>query len=232
MKISILLPSRGRPKAAAECIRSAIDTADEPDGMETVLRMDEDDNAGAYRDACFRLPHIVPMARPRALMSNNWNDAWVNATGEILMHCGDDIRFRTQGWDTMVRAAFEAYPDRIVFVHGDDGSEVWKERFGTHGFIHQRWAKAVGYFVPPHFSADWNDTWLNDVANSLGRRVYIPAMVTEHMHWSFGKGPKDETATDIVRRAGSDGNEGKYQAMGPMRAVDVEKLRALLGTTE
>lgn len=236
MKISILLPSRGRPEALTECIASALETADSTtlDDIEFVLRLDTDDKTmHRYYSAMGEHPKITGpfvhgIMQPRGLMSNNWNDAWANATGEILMHCGDDIRFRTQGWDTMVRKAFAAYEDRIVFVHGDDGSDVWKDRFGTHGFLHQRWCQAVGYFVPPYFSADWNDTWLNEVANSLGRRVYIPALVTEHLHWSFKKGPKDQTAQDIVRRSQTDGNEAKYQGMGHLRAADAEKLRKVM----
>ena len=57
----------------------------------------------------------------------------------MLGQMGDDIVLRTLGWDQLVEAVFERWPDRIVFVHGRDG------------FLHRRWVDTLSYFVPPAF---------------------------------------------------------------------------------
>ena len=50
-----------------------------------------------------------------------WNRCYEISSGDIVMHCGDDIRFRTKGWDTKVLNKFKEYKDKIVLVYGDDG---------------------------------------------------------------------------------------------------------------
>ena len=47
-----------------------------------------------------------------------------------------------------------------------------RKNFLTHGFLHRNWVETVGYFVPPYFSSDFNDTWLNEVADMIGRKIY------------------------------------------------------------
>ena len=121
---------------------------------------------------------------------------------------------------------FDGYPDRIVFVHGRDG--IHDASFGTHGFIHRRWVDTVGYFVPPYFSSDYNDTWLNEVANALGRRVYLPGLYTEHMHPVAGKAPWDATYHERMERHTRDGVDALYVSKRHERLADVERLRAVL----
>jgi hypothetical protein len=152
-----------------------------------------------------------------------WNECWRHAHGPILMHCGDDIVFRTQGWDTMVRNVFERYPDRIVFVHGDDG--YWQDRLGTHGFLHHRWTEAVGTFCPPYFSSDYNDAWFTEVARELDRKVYLPDLLTEHLHPAFGKAPMDQTHLERIERGRRDNVDQRYIDLAPERAEWVTTLR-------
>jgi glycosyl transferase/beta-hydroxylase protein BlmF len=162
----------------------------------------------------------------RIVLSQMWNECAKVARGDILMHCGDDIVFASHGWDTLVENAFNNQPDKILFVHGRDGFH--EDRFGTHGFIHRKWMETVGYFVPPYFSCDWNDTWLNDVANMLGRRHYIEAIYTEHMHPDFHKREKDQTDLDRIDRGQRDGVMALYQEKLPEREADAAKLRAVM----
>jgi hypothetical protein len=144
----------------------------------------------------------------------------------LVANCGDDIIFRTQGWDTLVRQHINSYPDKIAFVHGMDG--IQNEKLGTHGFLHRNWVKAVGYFVPPYFSCDYNDTWLTDVSNMIGRRVYEPRIYTEHMHWAVGKQPRDQTYADTTARGHRDNVTAMYESMLPKRQEDARKLKEFI----
>lgn len=144
----------------------------------------------------------------------------------LVANCGDDIIFRSQGWDTLVRKHINSFPDKIAFVHGMDG--IQNERLGTHGFLHRNWVNTIGYFVPPYFSCDYNDTWLTDVSTMIGRRIYEPAIYTEHMHWAVGKQPKDQTYSETMARGHRDNVTQMYHNFLPKREEDARKLKVFI----
>lgn len=220
--ISILLPTRGRPDNVRRILDSAYRTAETD--VEFCVYLDEDDRT---RHETQRLLSSGCQATwvegPRVVLSEMWNRCWELARYDVAMHCGDDIVFRTSGWDQRVLDEFERHPDRLVFVHGDDGFQ--RGNIGTHGFLHRRWIETVGYFVPPYFSSDFNDLWLSEVADALDRRVYLPNVYTEHMHPAAGKGEWDRTHQERLKRHQRDGVENLYRTLDHERAADVEKLR-------
>lgn len=217
--ISILLPTRGRRDNLIRLWGSIVETTDNIDDIEMIVAVDDDDTS--YDGLDFNIKKY-----PRMVLSEYWNECYKRAKGDILMHAGDDIIFRTDGWDTVVKEAFAEYPDHIAFVFGNDGSPH-NGTFGTHGFIHRKWAETVGYFVPPYFSSDFNDTWLNEVARAVGRHIHIP-ILTEHMHPDFDKAPLDDTYTDRVERHQRDNVNALYDSKAAERAEDAEKLKAVM----
>jgi hypothetical protein len=226
-RISLLCPTRGRPAGMRRLVESADRTA--AGTVEVVFYLDEDDAASiatARELAAARGGGIVALIGPRILLSATWNACAEQATAEVLMHCGDDIVFRSPRWDDLVLAAFAAVPDRILFAHGDDG--IWCDRLGTHGFLHRAWVDTVGYFVPPYFSSDYNDTWLTEVADALGRRRYLPDVVTEHLHPVVGKAGWDLTHRERLLRGERDNVAGRYAELAPQRALDAALLRAAM----
>lgn len=234
MRISILVPTRGRPENIKRLYKSVCDTAFDSSQIEFVFYVDEDDKTSF--DTIKSLGGIPVLVGPRIILSKMWNECAAIARGDIMMHCGDDIIFRSQHWDKLVIEKFDESKDKILFVHGDDGH--WGGQFGTHGFIHKNWMDTVGYFVPPYFSSDYNDTWLNEVANIIKRRVYIPEIVTEHMHFNImdeqgrPKGALDQTHADRIQRHNEDGVEEIYKSKEVERVADVEKLLVFIHAIE
>ncbi len=227
IKVSLLCPTRARPKEMARMWRSAVETAANPETVEVVFYLDNDDVAGICGlrlAAAVRAEQVRAVVGGRMILSKCWNAAAEIARGEIFMHCGDDIIFRSRGWDAVVAEKMSAFDDRIAFVYGRDG--IQDEKLGTHGFIHREWTRAVGYVVPPLFSSDYNDTWLNEVAERVGRKIYAPEIYTEHMHFAVGKGTKDATYRERLRRHREDGVDEMYQQTEPQRIADAEKLLA------
>lgn len=159
---------------------------------------------------------------PRILLSSMWNECQQIATHEIYQHSCDETIYRTVGWDTSVINAFVNWPDRIGLVYGRDG--IHDQNLATHGFITRAWVNAVGYFVPPYFSSDYNDLWLHEVAQSVGRLRFLPDVFTEHMHPAVGKGQLDQTHQDRLARHGQDGVDGLWNQLLPKRSEDVGKL--------
>lgn len=223
--ISLLLPSRGRPFNVKRLADSVMATADDVHDIEIIVYLDDDDPADYAAET---LPAIVKFfTTKRTLLSEYWNMAYEKAQGAILGHMGDDIVFQTKGWDTAVKEAFDKYPDKIVLVYGDDGDPNKDKNFGSHSFIHKNWVEAVGYFTPPYFSSDFNDTWLNEVADMISRKVKID-ILTEHMHPAFHKGEIDLTHAERYVRHWQDKNIEKYNATLSRREADAEKLRKVM----
>jgi hypothetical protein len=231
-RISLLLPTRQRPENFTRMYESAFGTADHPELLEVVCYIDEDDNS--YDSIDFYNLTKVRGSREYdgiANLSIMWNKCWENATGDIFMHCGDDIVFRTQGWDTAVREAINARPGKICFAWCNDVSpESNRNEFGTHGFVHRNWTDVVGRFVPPYFASDYNDTWFNDVARALGVTTYLDNYLTEHMHYSLGKSEIDQNTKERLDRHASQKPDQIYnsEAMQQERQEEIEKLRKFI----
>lgn len=220
--ISLLCPTRNRPGNVARMMASARATASGP--LEFVFYTDSD---APLPERITSAPDAVTIRGERIVLSAMWNECAAKASADIMMQCDDEVIFRSQGWDTMVLAAFGTIPDMIAFVHGRDLYQP-DGTFGTLGFLHRRWVDTVGYFTPPYFSCDYGDTWLNDVSNALGRRVYLRDVITEHCHPIAGKGTWDQTHLERLARGRQDNVAGLYESLASGRAADVAKLRAVM----
>lgn len=219
--ISVCCPTRGRPESMRRLAESIRATA--AGEVELVFYIDLDDGPSCAAAVELGARHFLG---ERIVLSDMWNACAAAASGDIVMQCADDIVFRTPGWDLEVEAAFARVPDRIALVYGND--LVHGPRLGTHGFIHRAWMDAVGYMLPPGFSCDMSDLWVNEVAEELGRRVYLPRVITEHMHPSVGKGRLDQTHRDRLARGRADDVTALYAARAGERAAHVAKLRAVI----
>lgn len=221
--VSVLVPTRNRPDNVRRLVESAHATAGGV--VQFVFYVDDDDpQRGQVQELASTTVRVVE--GPRVVLSECWNRCAEVATADILMHCGDDIVFRTPNWDKHVAAAFDGIRDRIALVHGRDG--VHDAALATHGFIHRRWMETVGYMVPPFFASDFNDLWLTEVADALGRRIFLPEVYTEHMHPAVGKGELDQTHQERLERHRVENCDQIWTDTAPLRAIDVEKLRAVM----
>lgn len=215
--ISVVMPTRGRPANVLRVIQSARETAELPPDF--VFYVDDDDAASLE---AVRSVGASVVVGERVVLSAMWNEAAKLAIHDVVMHCGDDIVFRTPGWDRIVLDEFERWPDRLVLVHGRDGFQ--DARLATHGFYHRAWIDTFGYLVPPYFASDYNDLWNTEVADSAGRRVYKPEIYTEHMHPVAGKAELDQTHRERLARHASENVDHAWHDLAGLRQVDKELL--------
>lgn len=229
MKISILCPTRGRVNNLQRLISSASNMTATKKEIEFVFYLDNDDLIGQqaveHVKNQFTDIQIMSCIGERIMLADTWNVCHKHASGEILMQCGDDIEFASPGWDEIVRKEFHKSDDKIIFVHGNDGA--YGDKYGTHGFVHQNWIKTLGYFLPPYFSSDYCDTWLNDVANKIGKRRYID-ILTRHHHPVFGLAEWDQTHQERLARHQRDKVEDIYKAKALEREIDALKLKQFI----
>lgn len=200
--------------------QSALDTADGE--IECVVYIDDDD----FSYSGLEMKNLVKVHGRRITLSKMWNRCYEEANYDYFMHAGDDLVFQTKGWDTKILNAFPK--DKIAFVHGRDGSPQDDIKFGTHGFLHRNWVEAVGYFVPPYFSCDYNDTWLNDVANKIDRHIMLNDVLIEHMHYAWKKRDMDKSDVERENRGNEDNVRALYDGLEKERAEDAGKLIGLL----
>jgi hypothetical protein len=222
--ISLLLPSRKRPEILRRMIQSVRSTADSD--VEIVVRFDDDDKSSME---AARKDGAIVFSGPRVReMTVYWNECYYSSHGKILCQANDDMVFTTKGWDTMLEKAFAEVPDRIMLAHGSDvfghGSN-----FGPHAFVHRKWIETLGYFIPPYFSSDFGDAWINEIANILGRRRFLPFNV-EHHHFSQGMAEVDENTKERLQRHQEDNPEVLYYSseMASERYRDAMKLAKLM----
>lgn len=222
--ISLLLPSRRRPKIFSRMVSSVRGTAKNP--VEIVARFDDDDlesAKSAEQDGARVL--IGPRIRN---ITAYWNECFDACHGEIVAQWNDDVVLVDKGWDILVEKAFAEVPDKILVCHGDD---IWGHRgnFGPHPFTSRRWVECLGVFIYPYYTSDFGDAGLNELADRLGRRRFVPFIV-EHHHYSYKKCEPDENTLERLKRHEEDDPDSTYYSSEKMqeRINHAQKLAKLM----
>jgi hypothetical protein len=90
--------------------------------------------------------------------------------------------------------------------------------------VSSRWHKEIEYF-PPHFWHFYADTWICEIAQSIGRQIFANDVVIDHRHAKFKKSEWDAT----YHRRGAP-QKSIWDRTSEERKQKAEKLKALLGT--
>ena len=192
--IALLVPSRKRASNVKRLVNSISNTAENKNNVTIYFYIDDDDfdtlrvvKSLKKRSDC-KIEYLVG---PRIIMSEMVNKLYPLTAEFILFFGADDIVFRTNGWDSIIIEAVEKVPDGIGLFYGDDlVTTQHAPDFATHPIVTRTWVDVVGYLSPPYFSCDYADTWLNDIADMVGRKFPLP-FVNEHMHPTVGKAEYD-----------------------------------------
>ncbi len=160
MKISVLIPSRGR----AFRLKTMLDTMR---GLESgkheiayVIGCDSDDpetNAMGYMLKLY--DHRVA---PRCMMRMSSLGAMVNLMieenpADAYVCVPDDVEILTPHWDEAIAVAWEAKPDGVWW---------WRTlavRPATYAVVSEKWRKASGKVWTDYFAFWWDDMWLLQV---------------------------------------------------------------------
>lgn len=199
LKISLLCPTRDRPEKALRLALSILETATHPQRVEILFYLDSDDPStedylSKFRthqqqlSRFLRCPFIIgdPIS-----ISKSWNELASRSQGDILIMAADDQTYDTPGWDVRLDAEIQKFPDNIFCMWFNDGH--WGEKLCTFPIVSRRWYTTLGYFTTGMFECLYDDLWIMDIGRILGRLHYIPDILTEHYHWSYGKSDIDPT---------------------------------------
>ena len=183
--ISFCCPSRGRPELA----KRLVDTATETQYGETEFLFylnDDDPKLEQYKDL---LDEKLYTVGPNQSTCYSWNLMCENATNDVVMLMGDDVRVQTKDWDKLIVNEINKYVDRILMVVPSDGRiktsgklgnepKLWgDEPLGAaHFAVHKNWTNTLGYLAPVFFWHWHVDSYTQKVARKLGRCLYLPTV--------------------------------------------------------
>ena len=179
------LPSRGRPASIARLAEAYTRTG----AMCRVhVRLDQDDPAlPAY--LALELPEgWTVQLGPRIGCQPCFNEPmelWPEAEGYGIL--GDDALPLTDNWDRILAEA--AGLDKIAYA----ADLLAGEAQVTYGIVGGDLARSIGFIALPGLIRLCSDTVLTLIGKRRGVLCYRPDVVIEHMHFSNGKAPFDET---------------------------------------
>ncbi len=158
--VSVLCPTRGRPKSLERALRSLTITASDPENFEFILRMDDDDPS--YNTVTLPKATIIT-GEPRGYNGTNiyFTECAAAASGRWLWLWNDDALQVTYDWDTIIAS----YGDGFRTI--SPRTNMWpipNQRMSIFPIIPKRWYEIFGY-LSPHTATD---TWIGDVAFGAG----------------------------------------------------------------
>lgn len=182
--ITVICPSRERPDKALGAFQSFIATVSNP-AVAMLFVVDQDDPLRAGYVA-HGLPIIDFLDYEMGGMGPPLNAAAqaLSHSSHILGFIGDDHRFRTQGWDSMVEKTLE---------HGGIcyGNDLSRPDLPTQVFMSSSIVRALGWMCLPGAKHLYLDNTWKTLGEKAGCLYYLPDMIIEHMHPVYGKAEHD-----------------------------------------
>jgi hypothetical protein len=195
-------PAGRRRRSDPGGVRESLEAADLPAGEVLLVAEPRVGYTGALNRAAARL----------------WDDV------DVLGAFGDDVVFRTHGWDERVRAAL-ATPGHRLRRRPDP-----RPNHPSAVFMSSAIAKALGWLALPATTHQWADDGWKRLGQATGCLRFLEGVVVEHEHPAVGKAEWDETYASVFtdERAKSD-YEGfiAWVESGGLEA-DAAKVRSVL----
>lgn len=171
--VTIVMATRGRPGSVAEVFQSLRETTAKKDRVSIWLYVDDDDavtieaiNKKQFPDPGFPVNWKIG-PRPGGLGETH-QALWLASgrTSQVYVTSVDDARFITPGWDDMVRAECDKYPDGVLLAFPHDPMTADQATYPIFGW---GWLNALGYIYPGYFPYWFDDKWVDQIGRMAGR---------------------------------------------------------------
>lgn len=186
--ITVLVPTRERPEAAEKLFQSFSATRTLP-STKIVFGLDHDDpmEYEYYRRLPLATVHVCEPGESGSL-SKVTNALSASFPATIQGMVNDDHRFRTQGWDRQITKVLSG---TTGVAYGND--LLMGEWLPTAVFLSGNIPQALGWFALPDCKHMYLDNSWKDIGHGLNSLHYLPNVVIEHLHYSAGKSPIDDS---------------------------------------
>jgi hypothetical protein len=182
----VLVPTRGRPKNAAEVLHAHKEFSCRSDLFFVIDN--DDETLPDYRSTVGveRIIEIENIKRGMAYPINAAAKRLVNDY-EFFTFVGDDHRFRTPDWDVALMRAIGSRPG---IGYGND--LLQGEALPTAVMMSSAIVRALGGMVPPRMQHLYLDNFWKKLGEDIKNLVYLPQVIIEHCHPIAGKADWDE----------------------------------------
>ena len=224
-RVSLLLPTRGRPRLVQRFLDSVAARARCVSDVEVVLYIDEDDVASHAIDHS-HVP-LVKLIEPFRSMGTCNTACFARASGDVIILMNDDVIIRTPGWDEAVLAYHASVGDQIYLAYGND---LFKgKKVCSFPILSRRTCRLLSEPFPARYRGGLIDYHLLDVFKRLdklghARIRYFPHLIFEHTHYRTGKVPFDETYARRERF----GDDWTFIALRDQRRLAAHTLAAAI----
>jgi hypothetical protein len=222
-RISLLLPTRGRPKLVERFLQSVVKQSAYPELTEVILCTDDDD-VGSH-GIIFSELELKQIVVPRQNMGAYNALCLQHASGGITIAVNDDIIIRTEGWDEKVRALDARYPDGIYLGYCND---LFKGRkISTFPILSRETCDLLAEPYPRIYKGAFIDIHLMDIFRRLENRghdriAYAEDIVFEHVHYRTNPEALDTTYSERSRF----GDDLTFIALADTRRLEADRLLA------
>lgn len=232
MKISVVIPTRGRPEQLWQAVTSLVEAARDPARIDVLIGVDDDDAATVRAFAvgyeftdwsttiCGAPTRFIAAPRPDTLGAVT-NNLAAKATGDIIMAFPDDFKI-SQGWDeALIHASNWAGDSPAAFYPNDPTHPDFPSIFA----VNRAWLETVGFLCAPWFPYWFADTWIYEVGFLSRRLIQFHATVGDFASRGETIGLRDiafwaqffeamrpfreRQAMEIAKRSGSYGSEAE-----------------------
>lgn len=185
MKISILHPSRGRPRQSFETIKKWILKADCKD-IEIIVSLDNDDPTLEYYNDLYSIygSTITVLRNYNKSAVEAINRAASIAQGNIMIVVSDDSDCPSR-WATRLLKCVEGKTDFVLKVR--DGIQP---KMITMPILDRKYFQRDGYIYNPAYDHCWADREFTEVAHRR-KRVITKNLLFRHLHYSALKKKPD-----------------------------------------
>ncbi len=215
MKLSVLIPSRGRPFRLGDAIGIMSGLESVRHEVRYVVGCDSDDPETLA--AC----HVLRLGNPRishrcfvrrASLGSMINQMIEENPADAYVCLPDDVAVLTRNWDEAIADAWLAKPDGVWW---------WRTlavRPATYAIVSEKWRRAAGQVWTDYFPYWWDDMWLLQVwlMASNGPMLSIAAVL-------------DDQAQNTQRMRDLRFWSDFYTAMKDKRREQARKIASALG---
>jgi hypothetical protein len=194
MRILYKYASRSRPDKFRRGLESIAQNS-VSDNYVVLATLDSDDPAieqyrKELRECSIASQVIATVATSKNKIDAINRDLNVVQDWDILVNMSDDMVFTAQGFDEVIRLAFDDNTD--LFVHFSDGFQ--KSNISTMSIMGRKYFERDGYIYHPDYKSLWCDVEATEVAKLRGCYKYMGDNINilTHLHVAWGKAEWDD----------------------------------------
>lgn len=195
MNLVCKIPTRGRPEKFFATLVSFVTKQSEKNNVQYLISIDDDDETMPLESINntlidMRVDDICTViSAPRAGKIGSVNRDMEHAMEgwDIVLQPADDWICHGEDWDQRIVEEMELFEDLDGVVWFFDG---YNREIDTLCIMGRKYYERFNYIYYPEYRTFWADTEFTEVADLLGKLVFVDEVLFEHQHpdWTHSHG--------------------------------------------